>query len=592
MTDRATTWAETRRCLCDDAIRLRQFQKSKFGYRLRLWFVDPAWAAVLLYRLSALAWGRGHRKLGRLMMQINSLVTGTDIHPASRLGPGLLIPSPCGVTISCKAGRNLTALGLSGVGGTNEGRDAGAGPGLPVLGDDVTVGPFCGIQNGIRVGDGASTEGGAGALKDVPPGVRMVLAASPLAGPAADQAVPPHRQLPACPHNTWSRTKADIRADIDRYLAELSRHHPVAAGVGPRLSAFLTNGVFATALHRIAHWQHAKGKPRIAGAIARINLLFNRLTITPDSCIGGGLFVPHLAGTLFRGHAGSNLTLYANSLCAPSGAAVGGHSTLHTAPVLGDNVTVGGHGAVIGPVVVGNHVRVAPKAQVMRDVADQMDAFSPMARFARGGVATDRAATDRPVPAEGSPTAEPLPWTTARKTMRDRTKHDRSRAAGHPGFPGLTCARLHRLSHALFVSGHRRLARWTWLLNAVLTGADISPASDLGPGLVIPHPAGICIHATAGSGLTLLAQTGVGPSSLIDGELPPLSLAPSVGEDVHLAHHSGIFGEVRIGNRVRLMAGCIATRPVSDDVTLSPRPLRSRPTGSHGAGQTADDDRA
>jgi serine acetyltransferase len=585
MTDPASTWAETRRCLRDDALRLRHFQQSKFGYRLRLWFIDPAWAAVLLYRLSALAWGRGYLKLGRLMMQVNSLVTGIDIQPASRLGPGLLIPTPCGVTISGRAGRNLTVLALSGVGGTNEGKDAGAGPGLPVLGDDVTIGPFCGLQNGILVGDGASTEGGAGALKDVPPGVRMVLAASPLISSAANDAVPLHRQLPACPHDTWSRTKADIRADIDRYLVELSRHRPVGSGVGPRLSAFLTNGVLATALHRIAHWQHAKGRPRIAGAIARINLLFNRLTITPDSCIGGGLFVPHLAGTLFRGHAGANLTLYANSLCAPLGAAMGGSSTLHAAPVLGDNVTVGGHSAIIGPVVVGSHVRVAPKAQVMRDVADWMDAFSPMARFARRGDAEGR-----PVPPEGSSTTELLPRITARQTMRDRIKHDRARAAGYPGFPGLTCARLHRLSHALFVSGHRRLARWAWLCNAVLTGADISPASDLGPGLVIPHPAGICIHAIAGSGLTLLAQTGVGPSSLIDGRLPPLSHAPSVGDNVHLAHHSGIFGEMRVGNRVHLTAGCIATGPVSDDVTMSPRPLRSRPAGSHGAGQTADDD--
>jgi serine O-acetyltransferase len=584
MTDHASTWAETRRCLGDDAVRLRRFQQSKFGYRLRLWFIDPAWAAVLLYRLSALAWSRGYLKFGRLMMQVNSLVTGVDIHPASVLGAGLLIPSPCGVTISCRAGRNLTMLGLSGLGGSTGGRDAGAGPGLPVLGDDVMVGPFSGIQNGILVGDGASTDGGAGAAKDVPAGVRMVLATSPLIiGPVTDLEVSPHRQLPACPHGTWSSTKADIRADIDRYLAEVSHHHPVASGAVSRLSGFLTNPVLATALHRIAHWQHVRGRPGIAVGITRVNLLLNRLTITPDSCIGGGLFVPHLAGTLFRGHAGANLTLYANSLCAPAGVA----STLHAAPVLGDNVSVGGHSAIIGPVVIGSHVRLARKAQVMRDVPDWTDVFSPMARYTRGGEAI-------PVPTPEPSTREPLPWMTARRTMRDRIKQDRVRLAAclpveRPGFPGLTCARLHRRSHALYVSGHRRLARWVWLLNAVLTGADISPASDLGPGLVIPHPAGICIHATAGSGLTLLAQTGIGPSTLIDGELPPLSLAPSVGDDVHLSHHSGIFGTLSVGDRVHLTAGCIATHPVINDVTLSPRPVRSRPSGLHSSGLGGDD---
>lgn len=593
MTDRIPVRGETRRRLREDAIRLRSFQESKFGYRPLAWFVDPAWAAVLLHRLSALAWSRGHRKSGRLMMQANSLFTGADIHPASDLGPGLLVPSPCGVTISCKAGRNLAILALSGLGGSNDGRDIGSGPGLPVLGDNVGIGPFCGVQNGILVGDGATIEGGAGALKDVPPGGRMTLATPPLIGSPIAPTLPAERQMPICPHRGWSRTKADIRDDISRYLAELSRHHPIASGMGARTSAFLTNPVLAVFLYRIAHWQHANGRSRIARAIAGVNLLFNRLTITPDSCIGGGLFVPHLAGTLFRGRAGANLTLYANSLCGPLGPAAADPSTLRAAPILGDTVTVSGHSSILGPVTVGSHVRLAAKVQAMSDLPDRVDVFSPMARFMISREPVARPAQREGLPADTRP--ERLPWRIAWRVMRDRLHDDRVRLAaclpaGHSGFPGLTCVRLHRLSHALFTSGHRRLARWAWLLNAVLTGADISPASDLGAGLVVPHPAGICIHATAGARLTLLAQSGVGPSVLTDGRLPPLSSAPTVGDDVYLSYHSGIFGDVAVGDRVQIAAGCIVNRSVADGVTLSPRPLRARPAGSPGPGESKDDD--
>jgi len=63
-----------------------------------------------------------------------------------------------------------------------------------------------------------------------------------------------------------------------------------------------------------------------------------------------------------------------------------------------------------------------------------------------------------------------------------------------------------------------------------------------------------------------------------------------MADDVHLSHHTGIYGEVAVGNRVHIMAGCFATRAVGDDVTLQPRPLRLRPAGSHVPGQTADMD--
>jgi serine O-acetyltransferase len=569
-------WADMRQRLRADAARLRRFQVSKFGYRPLLWFIDPSWWAVLLHRLSALAWRRGHRKTGRLLMQLNSLATGTDIHPASDLGPGLLIPSPCGVTLSCKAGADLTVMALAGVGGSLDGPDIGAGPGLPVLGNGVTIGPFCGLQKAILVGDGAVIEGGAGALKPLPQGAHSILATAPLACDAPPPTPPPHADLPPCPHHAWSQARAEISADIDRYLGELSRYDGRAPGRMARLSALLMNPVLAIALHRVAHWQHARGHRRTARFLAGVNRALHRLTITPESCIGGGLFMPHLAGTMFCGTAGRRLTLYANGLCAPVSAAIGPAGGRAHAPLLGDDVTIGGHAAVIGPVTIGSRVRVATKLQATSPVPDDADAFTPMGRFTERREPAPPPAVTRPPPRRGAEGMRSL-FRADRARLREAT------GAGRPPLAAMLCSGLHRAAHAAHRRGHRRTARWAWLANQILTGADISPGSEIGPGLLIPHPAGIAIHATVGARLTLLAQTGIGPLVDAQGRLPPLSAAPLLGDDVTVGHHGGVYGDPILGSRVQIGPGCIASFGVADDVALVARPMRVR-RASAGAG--------
>jgi len=575
----AATWRGLRVRLAADAVRLRRFQESKFGYRPWAWYVDPAWWVVLLHRLSALAWRRGHRKTGRLFMQLNSLATGADIHPAADLGPGLLVPSPCGVTLSCKAGANLTVMALAGVGGNLGGPDIGAGPGLPVLGDGVVIGPFSGLQKAIRVGDGAVIEGGSGALKDVAPGCHMTLATAPLVADAAPARPPLHAALPPCPHHSWAQTRRDIAADIDRYLGELSRYEAGGRTGRARLSALLMNPVLATTVYRIAHWQHASGRPRLGRALAGLNRLVHRVTITSDSCIGGGLFVPHLGGTVFCGTAGQGLSLYANSLCAPVDQAAYAVAGLKSAPLLGDNVMVGGHAAVIGPVVVGSRVRVATKLQAMAPIPDDADAFSPMGRF------VEQPGGSEVAPEMGETVAPCLPWAAAAQARRDALRADLARldaevAPARRGWAPSLCVRLHRLAHALHARGWRRGARWAWLANQILTGADISPASRLGPGLLLPYPAGMYLHATAGPRLSLLAQSGIGPLVDASGRLPPLSAAPVLGADVALGHHCGVFGRPEVGSRVRIDPGCIVREAVPDGTVLVARPMKLRRAGA------------
>lgn len=131
----------------------------------------PAWQAVRLHRYSRLCYVRGWRTLARALWQVNLWLTGADISPSSDLGEGLVILHPFGVTVTGSAGRNLTIEGLGGMGGGMSLLDIGAGPGVPVLGDDVYIdrnARVCRTASQLRVcfprsrGQSARSFGGTG----------------------------------------------------------------------------------------------------------------------------------------------------------------------------------------------------------------------------------------------------------------------------------------------------------------------------------------------------------------------------------------------------------------------------------------------
>lgn len=564
----------TRALLRQDAARLRRYLRSRYGYAPVTWFLDPAWLCVLLHRLSHRAWRRERMKQARLFMQANSLLTGADIQPGSVIGGGLLAPSPAGVNISGRVGRNLVVMALGGIGGNTPDKDVGAGPGLPVLGDDVTVGQFTGIQGSIVIGDDVVFNPGSGVVASVPGGSRMWLNFDPQPGPRPPPAAP-WPSIPPCGHASWRRTMADWRADADRYVDELMRFAPPGHPRPPRASAMLTNSLLALLGHRVSHWLALNGWRRLSRVVAGLNLFVHKLTVPPAACMGGGVLMPHVSGTLFHGRAGRYMAIFATALCScPGNAAVQG---LDQAPWLGDDVMVGGHGGVSGPVRLGDRVQIGPKTQLAQDVAPDYQVYDPMARGTvnRGGDAPPRAEPSLPGPPRTLPAGQP--WReTWRRLRQDRARLAAQHGAAAPAFPAMTCVWLFRLSHALHATGWRRLARLCATANMALTGADLSPASEIGGGLVIPHPAGVALHGRAGCDLTVMAMAGFGALLGPDDGLVALDDAPQLGDGVHLSHHSGAYGAVTVGDGVTLMPGCVVTRPVPAHETLLPRPLRVR----------------
>lgn len=147
----AISWRETRSRLRADRRRW-----AEYGATIQARFIpiQPGFLAVFFYRLSHYCFDRGYRLLARALWHLNVFLTGADIAPISKLGGGCLLLHPAGITIVCSAGENLTIEGSVSIGGGVNNVDIGAGPGLPMLGDRVTIGFGSSVLGSISIGSG------------------------------------------------------------------------------------------------------------------------------------------------------------------------------------------------------------------------------------------------------------------------------------------------------------------------------------------------------------------------------------------------------------------------------------------------------
>lgn len=517
-------------------------------------------------------------------MQANSILTGADIHPHCNLGGGLLIPHPVALTCSGSAGENFTMMPLCGIGMLPRAADVGAGPGLPLLGDDVWMGPGSGVLGPVRIGSGTRIGPGAGATHDLPAG--SIVGVGP---PLRCSIEPIRRESPvpqatsrrACRHGSWRRTRQALRADIDRHLRE--------RGVGPsgrmrRLGALLSQELLAIALHRVAHFLHSRAWIRSAAMITHLNCLVFRVTISPGACIGDGVFMPHPCGVVFHGDAGTELTMYARTLCVAVGQATG--TARDDGPCIGDRVVFSGMSAVFGAVTIGDDVRLSFNVQVENDAPNGTSVasrvrFHPMQPAPPAGTSSDaRHATDA---SDGTGASqrheqEPLSFAKTRRLIAEDHRALERLCAAVPAASSLPaarwCATLFRLSNHFQRHHCYRLAWWLWRLNVSITGADIDPRSWIGGGMAIPHPAGISIHVTAGRNMTVRALATLGAETALADDPWAITGRPVVGDDVEICAHASVHGPVRVGSGSRLGPGCRCTADVEPFARLEAPPPR------------------
>jgi serine O-acetyltransferase len=141
---------------------------------------SPAVHVVLIYRLSVVCYRfLPTRPLAFLLRSVTVVWGGTEIHPATDIGPGLCLVHSHKVVIgpgvrigaNARIGHGVTIAGDTGQVGSR------SRTGIPVLGDDVTIALDSIVLGPVTIGDGAFVGAQSLVLHDVP--ARSVVRGSP-----------------------------------------------------------------------------------------------------------------------------------------------------------------------------------------------------------------------------------------------------------------------------------------------------------------------------------------------------------------------------------------------------------------------------
>jgi len=364
------TWKETLERLKKDKSRILDGYDDTNPYKPVFLIFNPSYQSVLLHRISHYFFVNNHRILARLFWHLNLLITGADISPISDLGGGLLIISPLNVTIVGKIGENFTILSHGGLGGGLSTRDIGAGPGLPVVGDNVTIG-FGGIILGsIEVRDGITT------------GVRTLITKD-IKEKSTIQLIQPTTENESYDVNKLDEYKSEyigfwelIDQDILQYIKYSSDFSNSKVSLLKKISVFFTPSLMCNVLYRLSHMLYFYNLKLLARLVTKINYLLHRIYISPASSIGGGLYIPHTPGIIFHANAGSNLVLYARSIVCSHDFHPDQSKMYNDCPQLGNDVLVGTYSVVAGEITVGNNVSIGVNVYLNKTVGDNMNVFS------------------------------------------------------------------------------------------------------------------------------------------------------------------------------------------------------------------------
>ncbi|MEM1233687.1 MAG: serine O-acetyltransferase [Pseudomonadota bacterium] len=123
--------------------------------------------AVQAHRVAHWLWVQGRRDLAHFLQARVSEVFGVDIHPAARIGKGIMIDHAHSIVIGETAvvGDNVSMLHSVTLGGTGKEDDDRH----PKIGDGVLIGAGAHVLGNIQVGHCSRIAAGSVVLRDIPP---------------------------------------------------------------------------------------------------------------------------------------------------------------------------------------------------------------------------------------------------------------------------------------------------------------------------------------------------------------------------------------------------------------------------------------
>lgn len=175
--------------------------------------------------------------------------------------------------------------------------------------------------------------------------------------------------------------------------------------------------------------------------------------------------------------------------------------------------------------------------------------------------------------------------------MLDDVRRDAARL--HLSYPGRSTGRA-VVEALLFNNGFQavvlfRLARWFKVrripvfgpalarLNLFLTGVDLHPAAEIGPGLLIAHGHGLVVGGGARIGADALLLHGVTVGSPSPGRVAQM---PAIGDRVFLGAGAKVVGAVTVGDDVAVGPNAVILEDVAaGSRVLSAAGVRVTPRG-------------
>lgn len=150
-------------------------------------YLDPllyfkGFHALVTYRFAHELWRQGRRDFALYLQSQASRMFAVDIHPAARLGKGLMLDHATGVVIgeTATVGDDCSLLHAVTLGGSGK----VSGDRHPKIGSCVLIGAGAKVLGNIHVGNCSRIAAGSVVLQDVPPHVTVAGVPARIVGPA------------------------------------------------------------------------------------------------------------------------------------------------------------------------------------------------------------------------------------------------------------------------------------------------------------------------------------------------------------------------------------------------------------------------
>ena len=154
-------------------------------------------------------------------------------------------------------------------------------------------------------------------------------------------------------------------------------------------------------------------------------------------------------------------------------------------------------------------------------------------------------------------------------------------------YPGLYAIWAHRLSHRIWRSGFKLIARCFSHLMRILTGIEIHPGAIIGRSFFIDHGMGVVIGETAevGDHVTLYHGVTLGGTSL-----QKTKRHPTIGDHVVIGAGAKVLGAITIGDHSRIGANAVVVKstPSHSVVVGVPGQVVLRDSSTHALDDTPD----